>query len=498
LSKRTSLIGAAAVAAGALFPFGLAPISWSPLTAVSLGACYWLCAGANPRRAAWLGWLFGCGVMGVGVSWVQVAVHQFGLPVLVFSVSITILFVALLAIFPALAAWLTARIDRRLGVRSALTFSALWTLVEWLRGWLFTGFPWLYAGYSQMDTPLSGFAPLGGVLLVSFVVALSGALLVVCVTGKAWPVRLGAAAAIASFIAVGAALQGLHFTKPVGAPLEVALIQGNIDQDLKFSLAHRKRTLALYRSLTEPYAGVDLVIWPETAIPAFADEVGDYLRGLEDWSAAARTALLTGIPTATEDRREYNSVMLIGETPGQYDKRHLVPFGEYLPLRAWLGALLDFLVIPLANFSSGADEQPPLRVGGFDLGVSICYEDTFTYEIRKAFPEAELLVNVSNDAWYGDSLAPHQHLEMARMRALEFSRSMLRATNTGVSAIIDERGRVVATIPQFEAGSVSAAVLPLTGMTPFARLGDMPLIILLLLWTAAAAIILRVTARGVD
>ncbi len=420
--------------------------------------------------------------MGVGVSWVQVSVHQFGVPVYLFSVTVTLFLVMGLAVFPAVAGYLTARFNGSNAALSSIMFAAAWTLLEWLRGWVLTGFPWLYAGYSQIDSPLAGYAPIGGVLAVSFIVALSGGLLVAMLTVSRRSHRVSAVLFIALLWSGGAGLQGIDWSDPAGAALRTALIQGNVPQEIKWRSEQRQPTLDLYRTLSEAYWSADIILWPETAIPAFPQEIPEFLGALGEAANISGSTVLIGMPTRFPpgERGYRNSLVAVGAVSGQYDKRHLVPFGEYLPLRPILGTVIDFLSIPMSNFSAGQQQQMPINVQGHQLGVSICYEDAFNYEVRKGFPNVALLVNISNDAWFGDSLAPHQHLELARMRAVEFSRYMLRATNTGVSAIIDHKGNIVATIPQFEAGSTIAEVVPMRGATPYAAAGNTPLVIFLL------------------
>lgn len=463
-------------------PLAFAPLSWFVLAPLSLALLFDLCREAPPRRAAWLGFLFGCGMMAVGVSWVQVSIHQFGLPNYWFSIGVTIPFVLFLAGYAALAAYCFARLGGRVDLCGAAAFAGIWTVTEWLRGWVLTGFPWLYVGYSQVDSTLAGFAPLAGVLGVSFAVALLGASLAVAFRASNARSR-GAALGLALAIVVSGALLGrIDFSAAAGAPLRVALIQGNISQPIKWQPEEREASLALYRQLSEPHWGGDLIVWPETAIPAFPEEVRDFLTEVGTRALDERTVLLTGIPTWPERATGYrNSVIAISEEPGRYDKHHLVPFGEYLPLRPLLGPILDFLSVPMSDFQPGEPTQDPIRVHGYPIGVTICYEDAYSSEVRRTLPEAALLVNVSNDAWFGNSLAPHQHLEIARMRAIEFRRDLLRATNTGISAIVDAHGRIVTRSAQFTATAISGQVQPRQGATPFASTGNWPIVLLALL-----------------
>ena len=268
---------------------------------------------------------------------------------------------------------------------------------------------------------------------------------------------------IVAGVVVGALLlDDIRWTSVAGPPKRVALIQGAVPQAVKWSQAYRQPSIELYAELSEPYWGSSLLVWPETAIPAFAEEVPESVAALTSRAQKSDTALLVGMPTGqlVGDGGYFNSVVQFGNVSGRYDKRHLVPFGEYLPFDRWIRPLTTFLRIPMSNFSAGDLQQPLLSADDYKIGVSICYEDAYAGEVAHALPQANVLVNVSNDAWFGDSIAPHQHLQIARMRALETGRYLLRATNTGISAIIDERGEVVAISSQFVPDVVSGEMIP--------------------------------------
>ena len=493
-----------ALTAGAAATLAFAPFEWFPLAIAALSVLFFLWRDGSPKRAAWRGWLYGLGLFGSGASWVHISINQFGGVGLPLAASITVLFVAALAVFPALAGWLA----KRLFLPSTgmalplLVFPAVWVLTEWLRGWLFTGFPWLQVGYSQIGAPLSGLAPVVGVLGVSWALALtSGSIAYLFHRPRRWPLALGA---IVAFW-LGAWLVGtIEWSRPAGAVLRASLLQGNVSQTLKWDPQQRGPTMELYARLTRSHWDSDLIVWPETALPAFYHEVADgFLAQLAEEARKNRTDLLIGMPVQDpESRRYYNSTVAIGKETAMYHKRHLAPFGEYLPLKALLAGAMDFLQIPMSDFSAGADDQPNLSAAGYRVGVSICYEDAFGEEVSDALPDAHLLVNQSNDAWFGDSLAPHQHLEIARMRALENGRYLLRATNNGVSAVIDSAGRVLAKSPQFETHVLTQDVAPLTGATPYARFGDLPVVsaamfILAILAANAALQRRRVSKAGV-
>ncbi|WP_241546792.1 apolipoprotein N-acyltransferase [Thiohalobacter thiocyanaticus] len=475
-----------ALAAGAGLPLAFAPFDVSVLAIILPALLLVLLPERRPRRALGLGYLFGLGWFGLGVSWVHISIHEFGGTPLAAALLVAALLVAFLALFPALAAWLTVRLAPTAGwPRYLLAAPAAWVLAEWLRGWLFTGFPWLLAGYTQLDSPLAGFAPVLGVYGVGLLLLLTAGALAAGIRIRRNGLRVGLLFLVMTLWLGGALLQRQDWTRPTGAALEVSLIQGNIAQDRKWQEAWQRATLARYLGLSrqewgDPERQVDLVIWPETAIPAFYHQIEDgFLRQLRRETRQAGSELLVGIPVLDREHwAYYNAVMRVGGEDSFYFKRHLVPFGEYLPLRDWLGTLLQVMPLPVADFSAGTADQTLLQVRGHPVGVSICYEVIFGAELIAALPEARLLVNVSNDAWFGDSLAPHQHLQMARMRALETGRELLRATNTGISAVIDHRGGLRARGPQFEVAVVRARVQPREGATPYVQRGDLPVLLL--------------------
>jgi apolipoprotein N-acyltransferase len=476
---------ALAFAAGAATVAGFAPAGLLPALLLALAALvHLLMAAASPARAFALGFAFGLGLFGAGVSWVYVSLARFGgmpAPLAAFA---TLGFCALLALFPAAAAWLEARLARGapLPARAALAFPAAWVLAEWLRGWVLTGFPWLALGYAATDDVLAGLAPLAGVYAVSLALAAAAGLLWCAALGHA---RRAALVALAVLLAAGYALRQVEWTRPSGAPLSVALLQGNVAQEMKFSAERYEAILETYARLAEQ-ARARLIVLPETAVPRFLDRVDPaYLARLA--AAAERNGgdLLLGVPTRA-GAAYYNSVVSLGVSPAQaYHKVHLVPFGEFVPPGfSWI---VRVLAIPLSDFSRGSPAQRPLAVAGERVAVNICYEDAYGAEIRRMLPEATLLVNVSNVAWFGDSLAPAQHLQIARMRALEAGRWHLTAANTGISAAIAPDGSVRATMPQFARGRVETEVRGYSGATPWAVAGDAPAVALAALMLAAVA-----------
>lgn len=481
----------ASLLAGAALPLAFSPIDFFPLAVFMVAILFYFWLRSSPRQALILGYFFGVGFFGVGISWVAVSFYRFGSMGLALSGAATLLFVLFLALFPALLGWVSRRYFSALNERVYLLLlaPALWVFFEWVRGWIFTGFPWLNLGYSQTDSPLVGIAPVLGVYGVSWVVALSAGLLVCLLTEKKRQKIIALTTLLLIWVVAGGLAQ-LSWSTDKGKLLTASLIQGNVPQNLKWRPDQRGPTIELYTQLSQDRWDRDLIIWPETAMPVYLHQAQSFLKNLvgNEYKNGGAT-LLTGLPVMSEqdDNQYYNGVVRVsanveGEISTQvYRKAHLVPFGEYIPLKFLLGGLLDILQVPMANFSRGAPDQELLEVGDNKMGMSICYEDAFGEEVIRALPEASFLVNISNDAWFGDSFAPHQHLQMARMRAIETSRPMLRGTNNGVSAVIDHRGTVLAASLQFEVAVLDGEIQPQQGATPYVRVGNWPVLFALLL-----------------
>lgn len=482
--------------AGLLLSLAFAPFDLLPLAVLSPAILFLLWLHAAPRPAFRLGFAYGLGMFGFGVSWVFVSMYDNGGVSLGLSLFLTSLFVAFLALFPATLGYLVARLCPQEGpsaqcIKLALVFPAAWVLAEWVRGWFLTGFPWLHLGYSQIDGPLAGFGPVLGVYGISLVAALSAGWLALVLLGTRAQ-RIGAVLGLALVWSGGLALQQVSWVHATGAPLKVALLQGNIAQNLKWLGDLREPTMALYAQLTRANWDSDLIVWPETAVPALYSTVEDFFDELGLEARERGSALLIGVIHEEPDGRYYNAVVTAGTAAPQfYYKRHLVPFTEYLPMKGLLGGLVAFMQVPMSDFSAGASAAPLAVAGGQQAAVSICYEDAFGEETIESLPRATLLVNVTNDAWFGDSIAPSQHLQIARMRSLETGRPMLRATNTGLTAVVDARGRLQSIAPQFEVYALRDSVQPMRGMTPYAHVGNGPVVAAALLALFAALIVLR-------
>lgn len=474
-------------AAGLLAFPAVAPFYIFPLIVVALALLFSLWARTdNPRKAAWIGFFFGLGIYGAGISFIYVALHDYGDMDFFLSALVTALAAAFLALFAALAGYVQARLRTPLWMRMVLVMPAVWSLLEWLRGMAFTGFPCMIAGNSQVEGPLGGYAPVLGVYGVSLMAAVSAGLLAWLYSellghrallthaarkGKArW---VAAASALLLIWILGALLRTVEWTHPQGEPFKASLLQGNIPQELKFNEDKLADTLETYRRMILQ-TDARLIVLPETAFPVLRHEVPDNLAAiLRDHARRNNGDVLIGA-FERDHGLYYNSVFSLGAAESQsYRKNHLVPFGEFIPLRPALGWIInDVLHIPMGDLSRGGERQQVLAVAGQKVAVDICYEDVFGEEIIRYLPEATLLVNVTNDAWYGNSPAAIQHNQVAQMRALESGRMMLRATNTGVTSVIGRDGKVLHMLPQHQEGTLTAMVQGYSGSTPYAHFGN--------------------------
>ena len=420
---------------GSLLPLAYAPYALFPIAVLSPALLIILWQNVTPRRAFWRGLLYGTGLFGVGVSWVHISFHQFGGIPLVGAIPLTALFVVGMALYLALlGGGLACFFPKNTPLKLWLVLPAAWTLVEWLRGWFLTGFPWLSLGYSQIDSPLNGFAPLLGVYGITWLTILTAALLVFIfnylkgfIQTKVWtpnqisqtqvwtPHQTQIWISLVLLIAIwgsGWYLAGIAWTQPVHQPKQIVLIQGNIPQDFKWSSGYQLPSMERYLQLSQAHHDADIIIWPETAVPLFYHDVSKYIPDFFEqlMTMPEKASFLIGIPVMYPDGSYFNSVAKIASQPSFYYKRHLVPFGEYIPFQSLFGNFFQLLKIPMAEFSAGDEGQLNLNSAGESIGVSICYEDVFGELIRSSLPTATLLVNISNDAWFGDSIAPHQHL----------------------------------------------------------------------------------------
>ncbi|WP_249977114.1 apolipoprotein N-acyltransferase [Vreelandella olivaria] len=471
----------AALVAGGFTTLTASPFELWWLGPVSIGLMYVGLHTLSPPQAALKGWLYGVALFASGTSWVYVSIHDYGYTGMPLAVFLTALFVAVLALFYAGTLWLYRRF---FGPRWALlTFSGAWVLGEVLRTYLFTGFPWLLVGSSYVDSPLASWAPVGGVYLLSLLVVLTGTLGAELLRRRWWAVIPLMVIWLTPF-----ALPS-QWTTPVSEPTRVALLQGNLPQLLKWTPEGQRIAANTYSDLTRTVADdVDLVLWPETALPMTEYQARPVLERIQS-AIPPEVALMTGIVQLDEQNRYFNSVIGVGNVAGSYQKEHLVPFGEYLPLESILRGAIDFFDLPMSSFSKGASKQAPMQAAGINIGNAICYEIIYPELVARRAADSGVIVTVSNDTWFGASIGPHQHLQMARLRALENGRYVVRATSNGITAIINPRGEVVDRAPQFETTSLTGEFYAMEGLTPFTRTGSWPA------WLLAGLLLLPGLAR---
>jgi apolipoprotein N-acyltransferase len=488
LSRAMRLRMLAAFACGALLACAFAPFGLWPLGFLCPAALMALWRGATPRAAAQLGFCFSAGTFAAGTYWLYTSIHVFGEAPIWVAVGLMLALVAIMALYQALVGWCVARFLPATGLlRTLIGMPALWLLVEWWRGWFLSGFAWLSLGYCLTDTWLAGFAPLIGVYGLSALLLLgAGAIVTLFEGGRG--ARLAAALVLLVPWPVGCALEKVEWTHAVGQPLGVAVIQGAVPQDQKWQDANHDATLRLYRDLTVQALGTPLIVWPEAAPPDLANNLVDYLGTLYRMTSGHGSSLVLGVVRASDDGEQYfNSVLALdAQGPHWYDKSHLVPFAEFFPVPAFVRAWLRLRNLPYEDFTRGAPVQPPLPAAGLRLATNICYEDAYGSTQLPVLGQSDALVNVTNDAWFGHSSARYQHFQIARMRAMEARRYLVRAANDGVSGIIGPHGEVIARAPEFTPYVLRAAIVARAGLPPYAYVGNYPVLLLALAGAAAA------------
>ena len=475
-----------ALLAGIAMPLAFAPFYFYPVGLLSVSLLFLTWQGIDGNQAAIRGFLFGLGLFGVGVSWVYVAIYEFGQASMLLASLLTALFVAFFALYLAALGWGIKKITAKrnfTAIDYVLLLPLAWLFFEWFKGWFLTGFPWLELGVSQIEGPLSGYTPVVGALGVSLIAAMSAGLL-----ASFWQFKeIKSLLAIALIWMGGSALSTVEWTYESDHPISVSVIQGNVPQNIKWDSEQILKTLVLYQTKTEEQWQSDLIVWPENAATVFYHQAKTAF--FDPLGTAARennTDILLGLPLYDDDGiRYYNGMVSLGTETGFYHKRHLVPFGDYVPFE-WLRGLITFFDLPMSSFYPGKGDQMLLSAAGQKIGISVCYEDAFSSEVLDTLPEASILVNATNNAWYGDSFAPHQHLQISQNRALETGRPVIRATTNGISALIDYRGNLQATTAQFELAVLTGKIGPRQGMTFYVQWNHWPLLILalfmLLVW----------------
>lgn len=486
LSERPWLRAVALLIAGALQTLTFSPFNWWWLGPVSVALILLCCLPLAPQKLFRAGWLAGLGLFGTGASWVYISISEHGNTSVPLAIILTVIFVAGLALFHGLAFWAWGKLAKDNPIRRLILFPAIWILGDWVRSWLLTGFPWLYLGTAHVDGPLGGFAPVIGVYGVTFWITVTGGVIVAC-WWLARNTRYASAAIVAAVGLLpwitGPVLSNVNWTTLDEEPTTFVSMQGNIPQQIKWDPDFLRDQLVIYLGLTKDNWNRDIILWPETAIPITQDQAGPIIEHIQSKLGEGST-LISGIPwytysAAREDYTFHNAIMAIGEQgEGVYHKQKLVPFGEYVPLEQWLRGIIGFFNLPMSSFSRGPEYQDPLKAGKARLTPAICYEVAYADFVARNARRGNMLVTISNDGWFGDSIGPHQHLQMARMRALETGRYMLRGTNNGVTAVIDEKGQIAGQIPQFERAVMDGEIRTASGNTPFMLTGSWPVLTL--------------------
>ena len=503
--KYTYLI---ALLAGLSMVLAFAPFEWRFIAWLAPAVFFWLNLEPMSRaQRVKLAWVFGIGLFAGGAHWIYFSIHYFGGANNFIAVLMVSLFVVLMGLFLMLFGWLASFFNNySTALRLLIVFPAIWTLTEWFRGWFLTGFPWLLLGNTQIDNGLAHYAPIMGVLGVSWVVAVGAGALVLLVIGTKRERILAAVSAVV-LVALGFGLSYIQWTKPVGERIFVSMLQGNIDQFTKWDPEFRNENIQAYMDLMDPdkYPNVEtshLVIWPETALSDFFQQsTEDVMLPMQQWAKEAKTDVLMGGFFYDKDKEAvYNAVMAIGEghdveksletKVSVYAKKHLVPFSEYIPFLEQLRFLENIIKLPYDNVTAwqGGDI---LKVANQPMAISVCYEDAYSNQMIQGLPEATMLVNVSNDGWFTGSIEPQQHAEIARMRALETGRYMLRATNNGVTAVINSQGQVMSSLPQYTAGVLSDYAQPMQGATVYVRVGNWLIISMMSLLLITPLVLMR-------
>lgn len=482
---------------GASLALAFAPFGAWPLAILCPAYLFFVWQNATAKRAAALGFWFNAGTFSAGTYWLYHSIHTIGGAPIWLALFLMLALVAIMGLYLALLGYAQARLLPAAGlVRWIVGLPTMWVLLEWWRGWFLSGFPWLSLGYAQIDSPLAGLAPLLGVYGISFACVLCAGALLALIRGNRRQRLIAVTALLVPWLIAGP-LWKRSWTQLAGSPVSVAVVQGAVPQNEKWSKEWSETILARYRQLTDQHLGQRLIVWPEAALPDYAHYYTDYLSSL--WSAAhaqGSDLIIGALHYEQQNDTSYNAVLVLSDRVEWYHKRHLVPYAEFFPVPSFVRGWLKLMSLPNGDFNAGAADQSPLHAAGQRVGLTICYEDGFGSEQLAMLRQATLLVNVTNDAWFGDTSAPHQHLEISRMRALEAGRDMVRAANDGISALIDANGKVQATLPRFKAAVLTGNVQPRSGLTPYARAGNWPVLVFSLVCAIAAVWKQRRTLGG--
>ena len=480
-----------AILAGAALVCAFAPLNYWVLAIICPAILMWLWEGTTARQAALTDFCFNAANFGVGTSWIAIGVHDNAGAPLWIAAGLVIGLTAIMAAYQALLGFLSTRLLPAGGPwRWLVGLPSLWLLIEWLRGWFASGFPWLSLGYSQTNTWLSGYAPLVGVYGISAILLVMSGVLVMLVRSRSSMQRRYGLLILLAW-PLGWALTKVEWTRPSGSPISVAVLQGAVPEDVKWESDSIGPTRELYTRLNEQVLGARLIVWPEAALPQLANEVQPYLKQLYARARQQNSDIAMGILRADEKDDYHNSILVLSDDPSFYDKHHLVPFAEFFPVPSFVRSWLRLMNLPYSDFTPGPAGQPSVAAAGTRLALGICYEDAYGSADLPAVRTAGVLVNVTNDAWFGHSWARFQHFQLTRMRALEAQRPMVRAANDGITALVGPRGEVLGEAAQFTPTVLRGAVQPRLGLSPFVRFGNWTVVILGLLGAGLSAVIRR-------
>lgn len=466
-----------ALFAGGLLPFAFAPLNLFTLAFLMPALLLFLWLRVTPARAFWVGFCFGLGLFGVGSSWIYISVHNFGNATGFLAGSLTALFILLMSLYPAIQGYLLRKLWRNKSdtLICLCVFPATWVLFEYIRSFLFDGFPFLFLGYSQVNNPLSAFAPIFGVYGLSLIVTLmSGALVLLTRKVEASRKLIGMAIIVVS-VGLGLAFHNHHWTEPNSKPIKMSLVQGNIPQQMKWNPNQLMTIINSYLQLTQQHWSSRIIVWPEAAVPFFPDQLPNFFEDLNNQAKRHHATVVVGAPLLDKRSQQYfNGLMLLGDSSGTYRKRHLVPFGEFIPLKSVFGRIMKKLNVPMAGLSPGPQAQPPLLIDGIPIAAFICYETAFPIESLREMQGKQLAINIVDDAWFGHSFAAAQQLQMTQMRALETGRYMAVTANTGITAMINPLGNITQRLPIDTKAVLTTDATAMTGKTPLMRMNYYP------------------------